>query len=104
MRVQPSADTSIEFVHNTAEPPSLVIHDGTTSLVFSPADFVGGLTEFVGGLTEAAEFAEELVQGASEVGIRLPPQARRTVRRPVRRRHPCSPRTGRPSPATGDRA
>jgi hypothetical protein len=59
MRVQPSTETSIEFVHSTVEPPSLVIHDGTATLVFSPADFVGGLTE-------AAEFAEKLVQGASE--------------------------------------
>jgi hypothetical protein len=41
------------------EPPSLVIDDGTTTLVFSPAGIVGGLAE-------AAEFAQLLVQVASE--------------------------------------
>jgi hypothetical protein len=95
MRVQPSADTSIKFVHNTAE-PSLVIQDGTTSLVFSPADFVGGLAE-------TAEFAEELVQGASEweSGCRR--------RLAAQSGDPCDvdillATHGRPQPGDGDRA
>jgi hypothetical protein len=57
--VHPSARTSIGFVHTTAEPPSLVIRDGTTTLVFSPPDLANGLAD-------AAEFAQELVQAASE--------------------------------------
>jgi hypothetical protein len=46
-------------VHNKIEPPSLVIHDGTTTMVFSPASIAGGLAD-------VAEFAEILVQVASE--------------------------------------
>jgi transcriptional regulator with XRE-family HTH domain len=58
--VHPSAaGTSTRFVHTTAQPPSLVIHDGTTTLVFSPADLAEGLAD-------AAKFAQELVQVASE--------------------------------------
>jgi hypothetical protein len=57
--VQPSAGTSARFVRSTVEPPSLVIDDGTTTVVFCPANIVGGLTE-------AAQFAELLIQGVSE--------------------------------------
>jgi hypothetical protein len=58
--VQPSAEgTSTRFVHTVVEPPSLVIDDGATTVVFSPAR-IGD------GLAEAAEFAQELVQVASE--------------------------------------
>ena len=57
--VQPSAGTSVRFGHNTVEPPSLVIDDGTTTVVFCPANIVGGLTE-------AAQFAELLIQRATE--------------------------------------
>lgn len=56
--MQPSTERTLaKFVHNAVEPPSLVIHDGTTTLVFSPADLVGGLAD-------AAEFAAVLVQVA----------------------------------------
>jgi len=58
--VQPSAQTVVRFVHTMMEPPSLVIEDGTTRVVVSPAR-VGD------GLAEAAGFAEELVQAASEL-------------------------------------
>jgi hypothetical protein len=58
--VRPSAaGTSARFVHSKVEPPSRLIYDGTTTLVFGPA-----LT--ADGLAEAAEFAEILVQVASE--------------------------------------
>jgi hypothetical protein len=60
IRVQLSvAETSAEFVHDKIEPPSLVIRDGTTTVVFSPAGVAGGMAD-------AAEFAETLVQVASE--------------------------------------
>jgi hypothetical protein len=60
IRVQPSVSgTSTRFVHNKIKPPSLVIDDGTTTLVFSPASIAGGLAE-------AAEFAQNLAQVASE--------------------------------------
>jgi len=54
-----AAGTSARFVHATGEPPSLVIHDGTTILVLRPADHADGLVD-------AAEFAEELIQAVSE--------------------------------------
>jgi hypothetical protein len=58
--VQPSASgTSARFVPSVTEPPSLVITDGTTTLVFIPASTNGGLAA-------AAEFAEALVQVVSE--------------------------------------
>jgi len=58
--VQPSAArTTARFVRNSVEPPSLVIDDGTSTVVFCPASIVGGLTE-------AAEFAEALIQAVSE--------------------------------------
>src|SRR5215475_12899111 len=57
--VQPSAGTTARFVRNTVEPPWLVIDDGTTTVVFCPANIVGGLTE-------AAQFAELLIQRATE--------------------------------------
>jgi len=58
--LQPSAaGTSVRFVHTTGQPPSLVIHDGTTTLVMCPADLADGLVD-------AAEFAEELIQIVSE--------------------------------------
>jgi hypothetical protein len=58
--VQPSTSgTSARFVRSMIEPPSLVIHDGTTTLVFRPANIAGGVAE-------AAEFAQVLVQVASE--------------------------------------
>lgn len=47
------------FVHTTVEPPSLVIGNGTTTLVFGPADLADGLAE-------AAEFAQALIQAASQ--------------------------------------
>lgn len=48
-----------EFVHIPGEPPSLVIHDGTTILVLRPADLGDGLVA-------AAQFAEALIQVVSE--------------------------------------
>jgi hypothetical protein len=58
--LQPSAaETSARFVHTTGQPPSLMIHDGTTTLVMRPADLADGLVD-------AAEFAEELIQVVSE--------------------------------------
>jgi DNA-binding transcriptional regulator YiaG len=58
--LQPSAaGTSARFVHTTGQPPSLMIHDGTTTLVMRPADSADGLVD-------AAEFAEELIQVVSE--------------------------------------
>jgi hypothetical protein len=65
MMVQPSAGTSARFVRNAVEPPSLVIDDGTTTVVFCPANIAGGLTE-------AAQFAQALalVVGEWEAGCR----------------------------------
>jgi len=57
--VQPSAETSVRFVHTMVEPPSLVIDHGATTVVLSPA-------RVDDGLAEAAEFAHEVVQAASE--------------------------------------
>jgi len=58
--LQPSVvGTSARFVHTLGQPPSLVIHDGTTTLVLRPADSTDGLVD-------AAGFAEALVQGASQ--------------------------------------
>jgi hypothetical protein len=58
--VEPSAtETSARFVRNAVEPPSLVVDDGTSTVVFRPAGMVGGLAD-------AAEFAQVLVQVASE--------------------------------------
>jgi hypothetical protein len=46
-------------VYNTIEPPALVVHHGTATLVFTPASIANGLAE-------AAEFAAALAQVASE--------------------------------------
>jgi DNA-binding transcriptional regulator YiaG len=54
-----AAGSSARFVHTPGQPPSLVIHDGTTTLVLRPADSADGLAD-------AAGLAEDLVQGASE--------------------------------------
>jgi hypothetical protein len=54
-----AAGSSARFVHTPGQPPSLVIHDGTTCLVLRPADSADGLAD-------AAGLAEDLVQGASE--------------------------------------
>lgn len=60
MTVQPTATgTRARFVHTTVDPPSLVIDDGTTTLVLRPA-------EGTDGVAAAAELAQELVQVASE--------------------------------------
>ena len=48
----------MRFLHNTVQPPSLVVEDDTATVVFRPA--------VVGGLADAAEFAAVLVQVASE--------------------------------------
>lgn len=57
--LRPSATgTSARFVHTASEPPSLVIHDGTTTLVLCPADLPGGLAA-------AADFAQQLAHVAT---------------------------------------
>ena len=60
--MKPSAErTSVKFVHNQVEPSSLVIHDGTTTLVFSPAEPVGGVDR---GGRVCRGFAETLVRSS----------------------------------------
>lgn len=60
IQVEPSATgTSARFARNAVKPPSLVVNDGTSTVVFRPAGMVGGLAA-------AAEFAQALVQVASE--------------------------------------
>jgi hypothetical protein len=95
MRMLLSAETSARFVYNTVEPPSLVIHDGTTTLVLSPANIAGGLTE-------AAELAEELVQTASEweAGCRRALAATQ-AKNPFDAQPPVA-EYGRPEPSPGD--
>ena len=74
--VHPSAQTSVRLVHTATEPPSLVIRDGTTTVVFSPADLADGVAD-------AAEFAPELVQAVSE----WESGCRRTAPKPTNRRN-----------------
>jgi hypothetical protein len=58
--MEPSATaTSARLLGNAVQPPSLVVEDGTATVVFRPAALVGGLAD-------AAEFAAVLVQVASE--------------------------------------
>lgn len=61
MTVQSTAtgEPGVRFVHTTVDPPSLVIDDGATTLVFRPA-------EGTDGVDAAAEFVQELIRVASE--------------------------------------
>jgi hypothetical protein len=59
INVQPSAATTVQFVQNEVQPPSLLIFDGTTTVVFTPAPIQGALHD-----VEA--FAKALVRAGTE--------------------------------------
>lgn len=53
--VQPDEDMTVQVVHGPMDPPSLVISDGTTTVVLAPAGVPGGMAT-------ATDFARLLVQ------------------------------------------
>lgn len=64
--VQPSGMTSVRFVQSSVEPPSLVVFDGTTTLIVSPAALFGGLTEAAAFGRCLAAVATEWAQGCED--------------------------------------
>jgi len=56
--VQPGVRTSVQLLNGEVQPPTLAVHDGATTVLFSPADMPGGV---VG----AAAFARDLAQTVS---------------------------------------
>jgi hypothetical protein len=55
VNVQPDQDMTVQVVHGPMDPPSLLLGNGTTTVVLAPA----GVPE---GMTVAADFARQLVQ------------------------------------------
>ena len=54
VNVQPNARTTVQFVQNSIEPPSLVLYDGNATVFLCPASMPGGVMA-------AAVFARDLL-------------------------------------------
>jgi hypothetical protein len=59
VNVQPNSTTTVRFAQNSIEPPSLILFDGTATVVLSPASMPGGVMA-------AAVFARELAGAVAQ--------------------------------------
>ncbi len=66
VNVQPGPVTSVRFVQSPVEPPSLVVFDGTSTLVFSPAAVAGGVIDAAAFARVLAETATRWAQGCEQ--------------------------------------